>query len=226
MPKKPVDYSKMCIYKLEHIDKPELVYVGSTTDMTKRKTAHKFDTTNPKSKKYNQKKYEMIRANGGWESFRMLLVEKYPCSDSHEARRREAEVMKELKCNMNSISPFTSEEDRKIQKSKSNAIYRQNNRQIINEYKKEYYETNKQSIREKQNNYYENNKQILNEKQNVKIQCECGCISTRTNIAKHRKTKIHLNNMQKLEYLKEQNGIEYEINSDSDKDEIASDLEE
>ena len=37
MPKTPIDYSKSVIYKIEHIEKPELVYVGSTTDLTKRK---------------------------------------------------------------------------------------------------------------------------------------------------------------------------------------------
>ena len=41
MPKTPIDYSKCCIYKIEHIENDNLVYVGHTTNWDKRKTAHK-----------------------------------------------------------------------------------------------------------------------------------------------------------------------------------------
>jgi hypothetical protein len=44
----------------------------------------------------------MLRENGGWDRFKMIEVEKYPCTDKREAGRREDEVMKELKANMNS----------------------------------------------------------------------------------------------------------------------------
>ena len=41
MPKNPIDYSKTIIYKIQHIEKDDLIYVGSTTNFTKRKSAHK-----------------------------------------------------------------------------------------------------------------------------------------------------------------------------------------
>jgi predicted GIY-YIG superfamily endonuclease len=46
MPKLPVDYSRIVIYKIEHIENPELVYVGSTTDFSKRKYQHKNNCNN------------------------------------------------------------------------------------------------------------------------------------------------------------------------------------
>ena len=36
MPRKPIDYSKTIIYKIEHIDDDSLVYVGYTTNWDKR----------------------------------------------------------------------------------------------------------------------------------------------------------------------------------------------
>ena len=49
------------------------------------------------------KLYQMIRENGGWDMFRMIEIEKYPCNDRREAEKRENEVMKSLKASMNSI---------------------------------------------------------------------------------------------------------------------------
>ena len=39
----------------------------------------------------------MIRDNGGFEMFRMIELEKYPCKDKREAEKRECELIKELK---------------------------------------------------------------------------------------------------------------------------------
>ena len=41
MPRTPIDYSKSVIYKIQHLEKDELVYVGSTTNFVKRKNKHK-----------------------------------------------------------------------------------------------------------------------------------------------------------------------------------------
>jgi predicted GIY-YIG superfamily endonuclease len=97
MPKKTIDYSNCCIYKIEHIDKDDLVYVGHTTNFTKRKSQHKYNCNAEKSSKNNLKLYTMMRDNGGWDMFRMIEVEKYPCKDKREAEKRECEVMKGLK---------------------------------------------------------------------------------------------------------------------------------
>ena len=46
-----------------------------------------------------------------------------------------------------------------------------------------------------QNKYKEIHKDEINKKQNAKIQCECGCISTYSVIARHRKSKKHQKNL-------------------------------
>ena len=89
MPKLPMDYSKTIIYKIEHIDDDSLVYVGHTTNWDKRKCKHKFNCYAEKSGHYNLKLYQMIRENGGWEKFRMIEIEKYPCNNRRDADKRE-----------------------------------------------------------------------------------------------------------------------------------------
>ena len=113
MPKTAMDYSKCSIYKIEHIENESLVYVGHTTNFSKRKGSHKSICKNENNKNYNLKVYQMIRDNGGFDMFKMIEVEKYPCKDKREAERREYEVMKELKANMNAIKSFLTEEERK-----------------------------------------------------------------------------------------------------------------
>ena len=46
----------------------------------------------------------MIRNNGGWDSFKMLEIKKFPCNDKREALAEEDKVMKELSSNVNLLS--------------------------------------------------------------------------------------------------------------------------
>jgi hypothetical protein len=164
MPKKPIDYSKCCIYKIEHIDNENLTYVGHTTDFNKRKGHHKSSCKNNNSKAFNYKLYQMIRNNGGFEMFKMIEICKYPCNDKREAERKENEVMKELKVNMNTVRSFTTEEEKKqyYEENKEKfKHYREDNKDKIKQYyednkekKKEYREDNKDKAKQ----YYEDNK--------------------------------------------------------------------
>jgi len=87
MPKIPKDYSRTIIYKL--VNKEDYnnanIYIGSTTNFTKRKSEHKSDCKNKTGVKYNQKKYQFIRDNGRWNQWNMIEIEKYPCIDNNEA---------------------------------------------------------------------------------------------------------------------------------------------
>ena len=147
MPRTAIDYSKCCIYKIEHIDDEKLVYVGHTTNFIKRKDYHRSSFYNEKDTNYNCRVYKMMRDNGGWEMFRMIEIEKYPCNDKREAEKRENDIMKELKSSMNSIRSFISEDDKKewdkeyyFKNKERLKKYRDNNKDKICEKHKEYYE--------------------------------------------------------------------------------------
>ena len=133
MPRTPTDYSKTIIYKLVCNDlSVKDCYVGHTTDMTKRKWAHKSVCNNEKSKDHNLKIYKIIRENGGWENWNMVLVEKFPCKDSSEACKREREVYEELDAKMNMVRPYKTQEEYKEDRKKHDKKYREEHKAEIN----------------------------------------------------------------------------------------------
>ena len=112
MPKTKIDYSKIVIYKIVCNDlNVKDIYIGSTTDFTKRKCSHKNASTNEKHPKHNAKKYKFIRENGGWDNFTMLEIEKYSCIDGNESRLRERYWFEQLQATLNSYTPITTKEE-------------------------------------------------------------------------------------------------------------------
>lgn len=168
------DYSKSCIYMLRHKDDTELenIYIGSTTNFKVRKNLHKSCCCNPNSEHYNFKKYQYIRANGGWSEWKMIWLEDYPCKTLRELQLREDEVMLKYQNRLN-------------QHRASRTI-------------KEWYKDNEEIIAEKKKEYREKNKEHIAEHRKEKIKCNiCGCESTRGHLARHKKTKkcqSHLTN--------------------------------
>jgi len=190
MPKTPLDYSNCCIYKIEHFENDKLVYVGHTTNFIKRKGAHKSICNNETGIKFNIKLYKMIRDNGGWDCFKMIEVEKYPCKDRREAERREDEVMKELKASMNAIKSFITDEEKKEQ---------------IIEYTKEYRETNKEKIKQYRDDhkdikreYNKEYRRTNNNEINTKITCKCGCEVSKYKLKRHERNKKHVDLMKRI----------------------------
>ena len=164
------NYAKTIIYKLINYDYPDLVYVGSTTNFTKRKQGHKERCSNEKSKKHNLKLYKMIREYGGWENWSMIKICDYPCENRRQAEQEEDKYMLELKANMNSNRAFRTQQE-----------YRDDNKGRKQEYMKKYREDNKDKI-------------------NKKITCECGCEINKTHLKRHERTKKHtdlINQVQK-----------------------------
>ena len=155
MPKNPIDYQNTIIYKIEHIVKEDLIYVGHTTNWDRRKYSHKQRCLKENNSKHNLKLYQMMRGNGGWEMFRMIEIEKYPCNDKREAEKRECEVMKKLKASLNTMNSYVSNEEKKESRK---------------EYEKRNKEKNQGRLKDYNNNYYQNNKSTI--KENVKIYSE------------------------------------------------------
>ena len=192
MPKTQMDYSKCCIYKIEHIDDENLVYVGHTTNFDKRKNSHKSICNNEKNVYYNSKLYLMMRNNGGWDDFKMFEVEKYPCKDRREAERRENEVMKELKANMNTIKSFRAKDEKQEYNREYMKVYNKINKLNLLEEKKVYYSENKENLKEQMKIYNKKHYEKNKEKHKEKITCECGCEITKLYLKKHQTSKKHI----------------------------------
>ena len=105
MPKKEISYKNTVIYKIvcNDLDIKEL-YVGSTTEFTKRKYQHRYNCMISKRNEF--KVYEFIRSNGNWDNWSMIEIEKYPCCDGNEAKSRERYWIETLKATLNERTPI------------------------------------------------------------------------------------------------------------------------
>ena len=168
MPKKEIDYSKTTMYKIvcNTLTVTDL-YVGHTTQFTKRKNSHKNGCDNTKNKNYNLKLYSTIRNNGGWENWTMVEIEKYPCKDKNEATARERYWYEMLTANLNIVYP---------QRSKKEYINATHDKQL------EYW--NKSHLKHKAKIM-----QWRSEHNN----CPCGGTYTNSKKSDHIKTKKHQN---------------------------------
>lgn len=203
MPRQNIDYNKSVIYKIEHEDKPNLLYVGSTTDFTRRKNLHKSNCNNNLSINYDTKLYRMIRANGGWDSFTIMIIKELNCNSKVEMLIEEDKMMKELKSTLNTIRANLTDDETK-------------------EYHTAYNQSEKGKARKKTYNQSEKGKATLNaynqsdEGKAIKksyaqsdegkviaalnkstiIDCICGCKITKTNKLRHKQSKKHLRFLQ------------------------------
>ena len=144
------DYSKTVMYKFVCNDLTvKDCYVGHTTDMTKRKCQHKSDCNNEQGKHHNLKIYQIIRKNGGWSNWSMILIEEFPCKNKPEACKRERELYEELDAKMNMSLPYITQEELKQNKKQ----YYQDHKEELKKYKKQYYQDHKEKIKQNQKKY-------------------------------------------------------------------------
>lgn len=199
MPKTNIDYSNTVIYKIVCKDlNIKDVYIGHTTNFTKRKHSHKDRCCNEqKSGKHNYKVYVIIRENGGWDNWDMIEIEKYPCDDENEARSRERYWYELNHCTMNDVSPQRTKEEYRednieyIKQRDRNYYYKHKEEKQI--YGKERYIQNKEKALLYRKEYYEKNKEQISEKYKTnKKTCECGSCVRAHDYKKHLKTKKHL----------------------------------
>ena len=154
MPRQNIDYSKVIIYKIVCNDlNVQDCYVGSTTHFVNRKYAHKYACSHSNQKTHNLKVYQTIRANGGWDNWTMLELEKYPCIDNNEATARERHWFELLDAKLNTLVPNRPTDEYQAQ-------YRATNREDIaktasmKEYKRLYSNKNKDALKEYKRLYY------------------------------------------------------------------------
>ncbi len=80
-----MDYSNSKIYKIVN-DIDDLVYVGSTTQsLSKRFSKHKTHFREQPNTRF----YQHVKDVGGWDMFRIILIEEYPCDNRDQLRARE-----------------------------------------------------------------------------------------------------------------------------------------
>lgn len=142
-------------------------YVGSTANFSDRKRSHFSNCNNPNNKGYNLKVYETIRENGGWENWKMVIIDEAKDISLTQSKILEQKYIDELEEKLNMCRAYRSVEDiaeyRKIMKQKTYNKYKE---QIL-EKQKEYREANKDLIKEQKKAEYEKNKEKYKERNKV-----------------------------------------------------------
>ena len=175
------DYSKCCIYKLCCKDATvESIYIGSTTNPTKRKCDHKKCCTKVNDKEYNTYKYQFIRDHGGWNNWDLIIIEEFSCNSKMQQHKIERQYIEDLKPSLNKTIParyqtgdiynvqeYKREHNKEYYEANKHKIRDQNkenyeaNKDKISEQKKAYREANKDKIKEQRREYYKRNKEKL-----------------------------------------------------------------
>jgi predicted GIY-YIG superfamily endonuclease len=83
------------------------LYIGSTTDFSRRKSQHKKAVTNKRGGTYYCILYRYIRKCGGWDNFTMEKILDYPCETKHEGLLKEKEYIIKHEATLNSVMPVS-----------------------------------------------------------------------------------------------------------------------
>lgn len=160
MPKKPIDLTNSVFYVITSKDLTITdKYVGSTTNLTKRRHAHKKACNNENDNNYNYYVYQFMRANGGWENWEIIELERRECVDKSDMLKRERYWLETMGATLNKNVPSRTVGEYYIQ-------YYEQNREQIKEYSKQHYEDNRDKKLEQMRQYRQSNAEI--------IECDCG----------------------------------------------------
>ena len=218
MPRKDIDYSRCIIYKIVCNDfNVKDLYVGHTTDLVKRRSRHKSTCNNPNDPMHSVKIYTIIRENGGWDNWSVIVVDNFiGCKNAEDARTRERYWFEQLNASLNSIRPLITEDESK----EYDKQYREDNKEKLCNINKEWRELNKEKIIQKNKLYYECNKEQILEKDKIykiktrdrvkewerqQYECQCGSSFRLYEKSRHNQSKKHqsyLNSLDNNETIK------------------------
>jgi hypothetical protein len=165
MTKLPINYQKACIYEIvcKDVNITER-YVGSTTNLIKRRYHHKNNCNNENSKAYSFYVYQFIRDNGSFENWDVVLIEQViDCKDKENLHKRERYYIEEKKAELNKQKPLRTIKEWCKDNKKKIKDYCVSNKKKIAEQQRIYYEENKVVIAETAKKYKQNNKNKITE---------------------------------------------------------------
>jgi len=212
------NYNNSVIYSI-YCNDPSIedIYIGSTTNIQRRRLQHKHNCCNPNSREYNIPVYKFIRDHGGWEKWSVIELEDSNLETKLDLHKLEKKWMVDFKPTLNIQTPTRNTKEYyidNISRIKENVKqYYIKNLDKIKEYKQRYYIKNKEKYKIKNDNYrlnnkdkiseYKkqysiNNKEKLKKKRSQLITCSCGCIISIQNKPRHLKSQKHFNHLNNL----------------------------
>lgn len=206
-------YQKSKIYKLVS-NSSDLVYYGSTySKLSKRLSGHKADYKRHLNGGKNYITSFKLMELG---DIKIILVENFPCDNIEELISKERFYIENNEC-VNKVIPGRTpkeyQEDNKDRIAKRKKEYQEANKEKISEHKKikyqenreerikqvkEYSEANKEKIKKYRTEYRIKNKEEISKKRKVIINCECGSETSRNHLARHKRTKKHIDFLESI----------------------------
>ena len=198
------DYSNGKIYCIRNNINDD-IYAGSTCQsLSQRMALHRYDSI--KANRQNTKLYRAMIEHGR-EHFYIELIEDYPCENVYQLQRREGEIIRKQKPNLNIVVARRSKEEYKedekenikMRKALHDQRYYNLNKGTILEKKQKYREEHADKIREMKQTHYIANAEKIKERQGQQIVCECGCIYTHGHRQRHFRTQKHQNYLKSMD---------------------------
>ena len=194
-----MDYQNGKIYCISNND---LYYVGSTArTLIERLRGHRSDYfTYLNDKQHYKSSFELIKAG----AHQINLIENFPCESKAELEKREYEIIKEYKTlhgdkcvNIAGVLPLQSQ-DEYYQKARDRAsAYYAEHKAECQAKMNQAYADNREKRLEQVKKYREANHAKIMEKLLTPVECECGAVVAKCNLSRHKKSRRHLDNIQK-----------------------------
>lgn len=100
-----VNYQNGKIYKIYYLDDPNECYIGSTTKTLNERLSGHILSSNICKETYGCKFYKFVMTHGGFNKFKMILLEEYPCNSKLELVSRESYWMRKENSTLNGMKP-------------------------------------------------------------------------------------------------------------------------
>ena len=156
------DYSNGKIYIVRNTEN-DSTYIGSTTQkLSERMAQHRKTTRNIRANNYKVYRFMNDR---GIDKFYIELIEYFPCNTNEELHKREGEIIREWKPDLN--------------------------KHIAGRTVAEYKEDEAEQIRQRDRERYARNRDVRLQQRKIKYTCCCGSVIRRDIKAVHERSKKH-----------------------------------
>jgi len=133
----------------------------------------------------------------GVEHFFIEEIEKYPCTNNEELKKKERHYIMERRPVLDIAIPTRTKKEwteaNYEYKRELDRNYYLNNKEKCNAPSKKWREEHPEEMRQYKENWYENNKEEMSRKSKERMTCECGVEICRGAYTRHCKTQRHQN---------------------------------
>jgi len=178
------NFANSVIYHIRHMESNEVVYVGSTTNFSQRKSKHKY-SYNKEGKHFTSPIYCHIRDNGGFGCFDVIPIKSLKLENKTELLIAEQEEMDKHLTLVNRNKAHMTIEEKRINNIERTKKWCENNPEKYKQLSKRQNEN--RNDRDKK--YQQKNKEIIKEKQKQTVMCTiCNSNTSRTQIKRHQRS--------------------------------------